>query len=286
MRPRVGSALLSAAGVVVVVTSGWTINEIGKNNRAIFNLSERTRILSERTQIADAERKQEIAAGFEALNLRLDRLRPGTVGHEHSEVRRFMISGYLARAVSPVVVFGDSITEAAILPDAICGHPVVNAGIGGAGVDELLKDAPLLLEGKSPALVVLAIGTNDAYATPGREQQFREAYTALLQRLALLAAKLVVANIPPVDPKGDLTVVAGMDASLIARFNALLPKLAEDAGASFIDLNRAVSADGKLETIDGVHLAPRAYDLWDEAMLAGVRSSLNCSANRALAKDR
>jgi hypothetical protein len=48
--------------------------------------------------------------------------------------------------------------------------------------------------------VVLAIGTNDAYATPGREQQFHEAYIALLHRLALLAPKLVVANIPPVDP--------------------------------------------------------------------------------------
>jgi lysophospholipase L1-like esterase len=264
MRARVAVTLLSATAVVVVVTSGWTINEVGKNNRAIFNMTGRT---------------QETADAIAALTRKVDRLRPLTVGHEHSDVRQFMIRAHLAHAVSPVVVFGDSITEAAVLPGAICGHAVVNAGIGGAGVDELLKDAPLLLEGKSPALVVLAIGTNDAYATSGREQQFRQAYTALLHRLALLAPKLVVANIPPVDPKGPLTAAIGIDASLIERYNLILPKLAEDAGALFIDLNKAVSAEGATETIDGVHLAPGAYSLWDAAMLAGVKSALNCSAS-------
>jgi lysophospholipase L1-like esterase len=173
-------------------------------------------------------------------------------------------------------VFGDSITEAAVLPAAICGHAVVNAGIGGDGVDELLKNAPLLLEGKSPALVVLAIGINDAYATPDRERQFQETYTELLHRLALLAPKLVVANIPPIDPKGPLTAITGIDASLIERYNLILPKLAEDAGASFIDLNKAVSAGGAAETIDGVHLAPRAYGQWDAALLEGIKRALNC----------
>jgi lysophospholipase L1-like esterase len=279
MGSRVALALSIAAGVVVVVTSAWTINEVGKNNRAIFNLSEREKV-------ADAERKQEvaedfakIAEGFEALNTRIDRLRPATVSHEHSRVREFVIAEQLARVESPIVFLGDSITEAAILPDAICGHPVVNAGIGGAEVDQLQKVVPLVLVGKSPALVVLAIGTNDAHATPGRDGQFTASYGKLLQTLALTAPKLVVANIPSVDPKGALTVAVGIDPSLIARFNLLLPKLAEDAGASFIDLNKAVSSEGMTETVDGVHLAPRAYDLWDAAMLAGVRSALGCSAN-------
>ena len=55
------------------------IDDKGKINRAIFNLSERA-------QVADAERKQEVAAGFEALNRRIDRLRPGTVGHDRDWV--------------------------------------------------------------------------------------------------------------------------------------------------------------------------------------------------------
>ena len=157
MRSRIALAIIIASGVVVIATSAWTINEVGKNNRAIFNLAERTK---------------ETADAIAALTRKVDSLRPATVFHEHSDVRQFMIRAHLAHAVSPVVVFGDSITEAAVLPGAICGHAVVNAGIGGAGVDELLKDVSLLLEGKSPALVVLAIGTNDAYATPGESSSF------------------------------------------------------------------------------------------------------------------
>jgi lysophospholipase L1-like esterase len=255
MRLRIELALTIAAGVAVFVTLAWTIKEVGKSNRAI-------------------------AGGFDSINARIDRLRPATVGHEHSDVREFVIAGHLARAERPIVFLGDSITEAAVLPDAICGHTVVNAGIGGAGVDQLLKVEPSLLGGKSLALVVIAIGTNDAYATPGRESQFSASYVKLLQILKLIAPKLVVANIPPVDPKGVLTVAVGIDAGLISRINLLLPRLAEDAGASFIDLNKAVSLEGATETLDGVHLAPVTYDLWDTAMLAGVKSALNCSASR------
>jgi lysophospholipase L1-like esterase len=272
MRSRIEFALTIAAGVVIIVTLAWTISEVGKNNRTIRNLSERARV-------AEAERKQEIAVGFDALNARIDRLRSATVGHDHSDMREFVIAGHLARAENPIVFLGDSITESAVLPNAICGHAVVNAGIGGAGVDYLLKVEASLLAGKSLALVVVAVGTNDARGAPGRESQFSASYVKLLQSLALIAPKLVVANIPSVDPKGVITVAVGIDASLISRINLLLPRLAEDAGASFIDLNKAVSSEGATETLDGVHLAPRAYALWDSAMLAGVKSALNCSAS-------
>ena len=46
------------------------------------------------------------------------------------DVRAFMIRSQLARARNPVVIIGDSITEAALLPSSICGHDVVNAGVG------------------------------------------------------------------------------------------------------------------------------------------------------------
>jgi len=259
MRLRVALSLSIAVGFVAFVTSAWTINELGKNNRAI----------------------REMAGELETLGGKIDRLKPGTVGHEHSVVREFVIASHIARAKSPVVFLGDSITEAAVLPDSVCGHPVINAGIGGAGVDQLLRVAPLLLKDKSPALVVIAIGTNDAYATPGREQQFSASYIKLLKSLAPITPKVVVANIPPVDPSGNLTVQAGINPGLIDRLNLALSKIAEDAGASLVDLNKAVSAKGAVETIDGVHLAPRAYDLWDAAMAAGITKALDCSVKVA-----
>lgn len=270
MRERVQIALLGAAFIWVVGTSAWTINEVGKNNRAILNLSMRT-------QEQEEARKVEIARAFDVLNRKIDRLLPATVGHEHSDVRRFMIAGHLARTVRPVVVFGDSITEGAILPNTICGHAVVNAGIGGAGVDELVNDAPSLLADKSAALVVIAIGTNDAHVAPDREEKFSASYAELLQSLSRIASKIAVASIPAVDPRGELAVAVQIDPSLIDRFNLVLPKLAADAGATFIDVHNAVSA-GPPATIDGVHLTPGAYDRWDGAMLTGIKKALNCAA--------
>jgi hypothetical protein len=140
----------------------------------------------------------------------------------------------------------------------------------------LLKIAPSLLEGKSPALVVVVIGTNDAYATPGREQQFSEAYAALLHRLAVIVPNLVVANIPPVDPKGRL-MATGIDASLIDRYNLILPKLAEGARASFIDLNKAISAEGASLRLQYA-LRQRARELgWHEADIDVIDADLGLS---------
>ncbi|MFX7086582.1 SGNH/GDSL hydrolase family protein, partial [Acinetobacter baumannii] len=92
---------------------------------------------------------------------------------------------------NPIVFLGDSITEAAVLPRAICGHLVVNAGIGGAAIGDLVTIVPSLLHGVSPVLVVIAIGTNDAYATPGREEEFSASYIKLLQALALITPRVV-----------------------------------------------------------------------------------------------
>jgi lysophospholipase L1-like esterase len=254
------SVALAIVALAIVGSSAWTIYEIRKNSAA-------TRL--------------EIARAFDTLNAKLNRLTPTTVAHEHSDARLFMIKAHLARATSPIVVLGDSITEAATFPEAICNHPVVNAGIGGAGVDELLAAVPWLLQGKAPALVVVAIGTNDAHGSEGQEERFSASYAGLLRSLAGVSPKLAVANIPPVAPDAPLTLAAQLDAGLINRFNQVLPNLADMARASFIDIHKALTANGLPETLDGVHLAPAAYDLWDAAMLKGIKTALDCGATAA-----
>jgi len=251
------SVALAILALAVIGSSAWTIHEVRKNNAA-------TRL--------------EMTRAFDTLNAKLDRLTTTTVAHEHSDVRLFMIQAHLARATSPIVVLGDSITEAATFPEAICNHPVVNAGIGGAGVDQLLAVAPSLLQGKAPALVVVAIGTNDAHASEGREERFSASYARLLRSLAGVSPRIAVANIPPVTPGAPLTLAVHLDSGLIDRFNQALPNLADMAGASFIDVHKALTANGQPAMLDGVHLAPGAYDLWDTAMLRGIKTALDCTA--------
>src|SRR3954451_12615018 len=68
-----------------------------------------------------------------------------TVVDTHASTRRFVIQTTLARADDPVVILGDSIVEASTLPRSVCGHVIVNAGIGGAstasGLGAMLSDA-------------------------------------------------------------------------------------------------------------------------------------------------
>ena len=82
----------------------------------------------------------------------------------------------------------------------------------------------------------------------------------------------------PLDAGALLTLAAHLDPGLIDRFNQVLPNLAGMAGASFIDLHKALTANGPPAMLDGVHLAPATYDLWDGAMLKGIKTALDCAA--------
>ena len=85
----------------------------------------------------------------------------------------------------PVVVFGDSVTELAVLPD-VCGQPTLNAGIAGQKASGLERVAAETLRHIDPELVILALGTNDAW--DGRTTD-RATFIATMRRLIDLAEK-------------------------------------------------------------------------------------------------
>jgi len=58
-------------------------------------------------------------------------------------------------------VIGDSITEMAPLLRQLCGHAVVNAGIGGMNIREATNLTPQLLAAKEPLMIAPAVGAND-----------------------------------------------------------------------------------------------------------------------------
>jgi lysophospholipase L1-like esterase len=60
---------------------------------------------------------------------------------------------------------------------------------------------------------------------------------------------------------------------LIDGYNAVLPTLARNAGASFAALPPMFDP----HTIDGVHLNAAGYSAWDAAVLQGAASA--CSSN-------
>jgi hypothetical protein len=95
--------------------------------------------------------------------------RPQVDFDTHAAKRLFVIQSTLARFDDPIVVLGDSIVEASTLPRSLCGHAIVNAGIGGtstaSNLGSVLSQA---LGTKRAALVVVSLGTNDASSSTGQ----------------------------------------------------------------------------------------------------------------------
>jgi len=186
----------------------------------------------------------------------------------HRAMRQLVIRLTLARFDDAVVVLGDSIVEASTLPRSICGHAIINAGIGGAltasHLDALLTDA---LGGKQAALVVVALGSNDA-AIPESVERYGSNYRALLANLAALTPRIAIAAIPPPEP--GLEEANKVSGAVIDGYNAVLPGLAQETRASFI----ALPVMPERHTLDGIHLNTDGYEVWDKAVLRGIASAL------------
>src|SRR5258708_2217624 len=174
----------------------------------------------------------------------------------HTRARQFVIQSTLDRFPDPIVVLGDSIVEGSTLPRSLCGHAIVNAGIGGASTtSDLGTMLAKSLGDKRAALIIVSLGTNDAGVSRSK-QTFRTNYNTLLHQISSLAPRRAVMAIPMVE--GDAATNA-----TINDYNAILPDIAKEAGASFA----ALPTMPVPHTFDGVHLNAAGYETWDKAIL-------------------
>ena len=201
-----------------------------------------------------------LAAGFSFF-------RKEAIADSHRQARQLIVYYTLSRVDSPIILVGDSITEASTLPRTLCGHPIVNAGLNGASTaSDLGTWLVEMLNGRRAAFIVISLGTNDALMAHST-QAFETNYAALLAQLAKVTDHLAVLAIPEIDAQGRVTETMRAEAKgRIDGFNAVLPALAVGGGATFI----ALPAMSTPYTIDGVHLNAAGYSAWDEAILKGV----------------
>jgi lysophospholipase L1-like esterase len=157
--------------------------------------------------------------------------------HDHRDVRQFMIRAALDGLDQPIVFLGDSITEMARLPESIAGHPVVNAGIGGALISDI--DAPRLLDGSKPHLIVVALGANDIGST-----SVETAYAALLSQLKQISPRLLAVAVTPMTRAQEV--------------NAAIKAAAQREKVEFIE---PAYPEG-IVMEDGTHLKSAGYKIW------------------------
>lgn len=182
--------------------------------------------------------------------------------------REFIVETTLARLDTPIIVLGDSIVEASTLPRSVCGHPIVNAGIGGAstksGLGSMISEA---LNGKQAAVILVSLGSNDA-VIPSSVKTYESDYRALLEDLAPLTSRRAILAIPL--PEAGFEQSKKLSSSTVKAYNEVLPSLAEETHAIFVPL----PAMPDRHTIDGIHLNTEGYKVWDRAVISGLEAAV------------
>lgn len=180
-----------------------------------------------------------------------------TTGHLHTDVRLWIIKSQLSRVEKPIIIMGDSIVEAAMFPSEICGHPVINAGVGSATIGFFRAYAAMIANLTSPALVVLSVGINDA--KPNWIKSFQSDYLATLDSIK---APVIIVTITPSNN-------SAVDLDAISQFNQFIKGLA--GNYPVIDGSKDLNAD---MTVDGIHLNAAAYQIWNRTVIQGIETKL------------
>jgi hypothetical protein len=222
---------------------------------------------------------------------------PGAIraGSDHISIRASIIIQEAA-VVEPgkTMFLGDSITEA-VWWNLACNEPAVNAGVGGAGVPELLPIITGILSSVRPSVVTVMIGVNDAVrqgpglpAYPARVTNFAKHLDTLLDAIAQQGAQAALLTILPVEQNGSLGD-AYFDSDAIRGFNTHIRAAAAARNLPLVDAYQNwVGADGFMHpgwSIDGVHpygapvSSPRHvlyYHLIDATRQARARLGRGC----------
>ncbi|MGE5402135.1 MAG: GDSL-type esterase/lipase family protein [Ignavibacteriales bacterium] len=161
----------------------------------------------------------------------------------------------------PVLLIGDSITEGfnekILLPEV----NAINYGVSGDSTLELMERINEQWFSIDPYAAFLCIGTND-FARERSNDYVLDNIRQIINRIRGLSPDL---NIYPVSifptrynlPRPNKRIV---------EFNRMLAEMAEENGLTYFDIHdKFTDSNGDLIldfTEDGLHLTPKAYELW------------------------
>lgn len=161
--------------------------------------------------------------------------------------------------------FGDSITCDGNFDELLPEYRVVNLGVYGDTLEQLLARVSQL-RAENPARIFLLGGINSL--NPDNVERCVSSYEALLEAIqtACPRARLCVQSVLPVGRELD---PEGAENEAVRAFNRAIQALAEEKGCGWVDLYSLYEKEGFLDpaqTRDGLHLNFNAYGPWAEAL--------------------
>lgn len=167
-----------------------------------------------------------------------------------------------------IVMFGNSITEHGMWNEFFPDKKILNRGIGGDKVYGMIDRMPYVADTKPSKLFVMA-GINDLIFTPVSIDQFEKEYRELIQIVKDHSpeTKIYIQSILPVNDevKGGNSNFFKEKNDKIKEFNKRVKNIAKDFKLPYIDINKKMLKDGKLNfdyTFDGIHLNEKGYAVW------------------------
>lgn len=171
-----------------------------------------------------------------------------------------------------LLFLGDSITQGwnnnAVWQKAYGTLKAANFGIGGDTTENVLwRIQNGEIEGLSPKVVVLLIGTNNFGLEGHQPDAVAKGVAAIVQTLRkkLPSTKVLLLAVFPRDEKPD----AG-SRKAIKKLNELIAPLADKKNIRFLDIGaKLANPDGTLSTDvmpDFLHLSEKGYQIWADAM--------------------
>jgi lysophospholipase L1-like esterase len=189
-----------------------------------------------------------------------------------------------------VLFIGDSITQGweGDGKDAwarhFAKHKAVNLGIGGDRTQHVLwrlENAPL--DGVKPQAAVVMIGTNNSNGEDNSPGQIADGVAAIVQTLRkrLPETKILLLGIFP--RSENFTSQRGK----ITQVNQVIHKLHDGKNVFYLDIgHRFLASDGSLPADimpDYLHLSPKGYQIWAEAIEEPLGRLMSGSGNSAAA---
>ncbi|MDG1357693.1 MAG: GDSL-type esterase/lipase family protein [Akkermansiaceae bacterium] len=208
--------------------------------------------------------------------------KPSTIISVPSKLKKFMPKRHNAKLTEAkagsfdLVMIGDSITHnwegQKNYKSSFAGVRMLNLGFAGDRTQNVLwRIEHGALDGISPKLVTLMIGTNHAHDprkgfTPDQPEDVFTGIKAIVAqvRTRLPNAKLIVFSVFPRGPKTTQARVSAL--------NTMLPKLADGKQVLHMDINETFlgkngTYNPALYKRDQLHLDAKGYDAWAKALL-------------------
>lgn len=180
-----------------------------------------------------------------------------------------------------VLFLGDSITDAWRNPkggkELFMKHfeplKAANFGIGGDRTEHVLwRIQNGELDGIQPKVVMLMIGTNNTFANSA--QEIAEGVTAIVKTIHKKSPDTKVLLLA-VFPRASLKT--GERVKKIDEINAIIKKLDNGKSVKYLDIGERFLVNGQMSKeimYDYLHLTPRGYEIWTEAVAPVIREMM------------